>query len=56
MRFGNNKLNRIRIREHFAFFPITIEGETRWLEKVKYKQEWYAPDGAWGWYNVEFIN
>jgi hypothetical protein len=57
MRFGNYKLNEKRVKKHFAFFPITIKGETRWLEYVEYIVEWYNPfDSGWGWYPQKFIN
>lgn len=37
MRFYHEKIQKGDTREktYFAFFPITIENETRWLEKVK---------------------
>ena len=57
MKFGNYKLNDQRIKKHFAFLPITIGGETRWLEWVEYTQEWYKPLSCnWGWYNIKFNN
>lgn len=57
MVFGNHKLNEQRKRKHFAFFPITIKGQTRWLEMVEYIEEWYnhIPCG-WGWYPVKFLD
>lgn len=56
MRFGNHVLNEQRTVTKFAWFPITIDGETRWLERVTYIEEWYAPDHCWGWYKVKFVD
>lgn len=30
-------VNKLLIKTWFAFLPVTIEGETRWLEKVSVK-------------------
>ena len=54
MKFGGHKLNEQRTRSWFAFLPVTINGETRWLERVYVVQEWYAPKGNWNWYNIKF--
>jgi hypothetical protein len=56
MKFRYYRLNQQRTKTWFAIFPITIKGETRWLEKVTVLQEWYAPDKQWGWYNIKFID
>ena len=43
----------------FAWLPVTISGETRWLERVAIRQE-YVSDGCnggyyyTGWSNIEF--
>jgi hypothetical protein len=43
-----------RIITRFALFPIRIQNEIRWLEKVTIKQE-YRPDlRMFGWYNDSF--
>lgn len=42
-----------RIREFFAFLPVTIEAETRWLEKVKVLEEYYSH--CLGWVKIGFI-
>jgi len=58
MRFYNHNVvsGETRVKQFFAFFPVTIKKETRWLEKViieqKYSLYW---DGA-GWYNEKFLN
>lgn len=31
-------VGEIRVKNHFAFLPITIGDETRWLEYVVYQQ------------------
>ena len=54
MKFNNNYLNQQRIVVTFAIFPITINGETRWLEKVAYMEEWYKGAWGWGWHKQKF--
>lgn len=47
----------------FAFFPITINGELRWLENVKYERQLsyinvgnqFVDDFKLKWKNVRFI-
>jgi hypothetical protein len=57
MRFRTKKSNRITIKKWFAFFPVEINGETRWLEFVKVKG-YYRQDypGQWLWINIEFVD
>lgn len=52
----------IQIRKFFAWFPIRIQNETRWLEQVKIEQH-YFDGGPLGliyggnqWCNDKFIN
>lgn len=33
------KLNETRVIKKFLFFPLTLDGETRWLEVAKIKQK-----------------
>ena len=41
MRVGKKrKYNVDQIESFFALFPVTIDGETRWLEKVKIRGRW----------------
>lgn len=40
-----------RTFEHFAWLPIRIGRETRWLERVKYKAYWFV-----GWVPCRFID
>jgi hypothetical protein len=41
----------------FAFIPVKIQGETRWLENVKVKGYWWlGASGTWYWENLEFID
>lgn len=63
MRFIPPKLNEQRTRSHFAWLPITIKGEIRWLERVTYIEEWYATEiGYFGdplsfaWHKIKFID
>lgn len=40
----------------FAFLPITINYETRWMEMVHIEQT-YRPDlKLFGWYNERFVD
>lgn len=42
MRFGRKeKLNTSTVKTWFAWFPVTIDGETRWLEKVSVTGYYY---------------
>lgn len=38
MRWMEPKKGDIKIRNRFLLFPKKINGESRWLEKVKYKE------------------
>ena len=56
MKFRSKPLSKpeketIRVVEYFAWFPVTIGEETRWLETVRIEQEYY-----WGWDNIKFID
>lgn len=48
----------MRVVQRFAWFPIMIDREIRWLEKISILQEYYAPhgDGYVFWHNVEFYD
>jgi hypothetical protein len=58
MRFKTKKSNRITTKKWFAFFPVEINGETRWLEFVKvrgfYRKGFLS--GQWTWENIEFVD
>ena len=58
MRFRTKKNNSITIKKWFAFFPIEINGETRWLEFVKVKGYYHRQgySGHWSWKNVAFVD
>ena len=64
IKYTNPKIGEKRIIKRFAFFPIVILDEYRWLETVKIEQ-YYADsfdtdfgDGNYSghWYNLRFIN
>ncbi len=52
-----------KVIEKFALFPIWIEGETRWMEKVRYKSSYreraranrYGEYIFSGWVKTEFL-
>lgn len=61
MRFYKPKLETKRIHKWFALFPVTIDNETRWLERVEVEQIYIkttTPSGEPGrnWYNLKFVN
>lgn len=67
MRFYHKKepeLGDYKIIKKFAWFPITIDYETRWLEKVEYIKEYrkmlaFDDFGSYfyfDWENIKFIN
>jgi hypothetical protein len=57
MRFNTKKQDEVIIeRKWFAFLPININGETRWLEFVKVKGFYWLSCYGWYWANIEFVN
>ena len=49
----------VRTKTWFAFFPVKIGDETRWLETVTVKQEYFYKLGGveWPtWHNMSFID
>lgn len=50
--FKENKDGDARVKAHFAFLPIRIYDELRWLEFVRYEEIWY--DEADDWVKVKF--
>jgi len=43
----------------FLWFPVTINGETRWLERATFLQCWYSPAFRSGnpyWINVRWVD
>ena len=51
----DKRFEEIRYKKKFAFFPIKINNEVRWLETVYLKQErWYSWYEA-GWDNTAFL-
>lgn len=69
MRFTNKQVllkeayikNTIISKQKFLWLPITINGETRWLEKahIKYKVTLipsYTIENSYYWEAIEFVN
>lgn len=61
MRFYKPELETKRIHQWFAIIPVTIDNETRWLERVEVEQIYInttTPSGEPepNWYNLKFIN
>ena len=50
--------NEIIIRRWFAFFPVEIDGEARWLEYVNVEGYWWQgrSSGYWWWETIRFID
>lgn len=47
----NYKDRECRIITKFLWFPVTIKGETRWLERASIKQKFYIGDSWSMWWN-----
>lgn len=57
MRWKNKQNGDIRIKEKFILFPITLDGETRWLEWVKLEEKYsFCPYTMNEWVPIRFIN
>jgi len=58
MRFNSRKKNfYIITRKWFAFIPIKINKEVRWLESVKVRGYYYSDNhNKWSWRNIEFVD
>lgn len=57
MRYYSPKPDDVRIKTWFAILPVTIDNETRWLERVyveqKYLYDWTT--GCRRWCNLTFL-
>lgn len=51
------KEGKLYIREYFAFLPVTIDNETRWLEFVKIEGHYINGLGYndFTWFNRKFL-
>jgi len=59
MRFNSKKKDRAIIeRKWFAFLPVFINGETRWLEYVKVRGYYYLNvfNDKWYWISTDFVD
>mgnify|MGYP003409008801 CR=1 FL=1 len=57
MRFKGKEERKEIIRSWFAFIPINIGGDKRWLEFVSVKGYWWlGASGTWWWENLEYID
>lgn len=45
-----------RVIKRFAWFPITIGDETRWLETVYLRQNHASLEPIFPWYNIRFTD
>lgn len=45
-----------RVVTRFLWFPLTIKGETRWLEKVSYRQSYSGSCYNPGWDGMEWLD
>jgi hypothetical protein len=43
-----------RVLKTFLFFPLEIDGEVRWMERVKIRQVRISTGRVW--YDKEFVN
>lgn len=51
MRWNTIEMGAERTREWFALFPVWINYETRWLERVRVLERWHGV-----WISVKFID
>lgn len=65
MRWNTHKQDDIEIKKKFAIFPIEINGEVRWLERVNIKYKFVENEHVvvggghfvrTGWIPIEFID
>lgn len=65
MRWIEPKDGDIKVKKKFVIIPITINGETRWLEWVTVKYRYHERIAVWtngeyyvetGWFPEEFID
>ena len=52
MKYNTPKENTIRLKTKFAFIPVVINNETRWLEKVTIAQIYKTFDNKRSWWNA----
>ena len=56
MKFKGKKHLKTVVRKYFAYFPINLDGDVRWLEKVKVKGfYWLGGNGVWYWEPEKFV-
>lgn len=56
MRWSKPKLGEVRERQYFAWFPVYVGRERKWLETVRVLQKWWpCYNNSEGWTNIEFL-
>jgi hypothetical protein len=58
MRTKGKKDKEEVVRKWFAFLPVNINGDERWLETVTVKGYWWygSYSGNWWWTSIEFVD
>jgi hypothetical protein len=58
MRWQGPKDHTRRVRRWFAWWPVTIRQETRWLERVAVQQQYstFLSGGGGYWRNQDFVD
>ncbi|RPI85144.1 MAG: hypothetical protein EHM34_02365 [Nitrosopumilales archaeon] len=62
MKFGDiyneSTVGSFRVVSKFLWQPVTIDGQTRWLERAKIKQicKFYGEEFGYRWENHEWID
>lgn len=66
MRFNlkgkSDLVGKKRVIRYFALFPVTIDGDRRWLETVEIEQEYkcyfegFEDGSSYSWENMKFLN
>jgi len=56
MRWRDPVKNEVRRKKAFLFFPLKLNGETRWLEVAEWCEKFqHIADGWWGWYPIRWL-
>jgi hypothetical protein len=56
MRWELPKDGEKRKKTKFLWFPMTIDDETRWLERTTWIEKYYNLPYYWGWRPYEWID
>lgn len=55
-KYNTPELGSTRTDRFFLIFPITIDGETRWLEMATIRYKWYTVNGELQEIELEWVD